>query len=295
MSGAKEIRTQINSIGSTRKITKAMEMVAASKMRRALEREATVVGFIIIAQNEMPMKRRRTCPVRGALRAGACAALLALSGNAAALDKGVSLAARGGTLGGGLEMKFPLHSKFNARLVANRFNKTDDKERKGNRYRGDLNLRTFGAIGDWHPDGGGFRVSIGVFSNGSELKAKTTGDSFTFNGRKYTGEANLLLDFESAAPYLGIGWGSQKPSGLSLDFEIGLLYQNTPQLSAHGSGGVGPGSSCNFTVNDKGIATVSDVCGGLKTDLEAEHKDLQDDIDDFKVYPVLSFGLQYRF
>ncbi len=38
MPGAKEIRTQINSIGSTRKITSAMEMVAASKMRRAQER-----------------------------------------------------------------------------------------------------------------------------------------------------------------------------------------------------------------------------------------------------------------
>lgn len=38
MPGAKEIRTQITSIGSTRKITKAMEMVAASKMRRAQER-----------------------------------------------------------------------------------------------------------------------------------------------------------------------------------------------------------------------------------------------------------------
>ena len=38
MPGAKEIRTQINSISSTRKITKAMEMVAASKMRRAQER-----------------------------------------------------------------------------------------------------------------------------------------------------------------------------------------------------------------------------------------------------------------
>jgi F-type H+-transporting ATPase subunit gamma len=38
MAGAKEIRTQIKSIGSTRKITKAMEMVAASKMRRAQQR-----------------------------------------------------------------------------------------------------------------------------------------------------------------------------------------------------------------------------------------------------------------
>lgn len=38
MAGAKEIRTQIKSIGSTCKITKAMEMVAASKMRRAQAR-----------------------------------------------------------------------------------------------------------------------------------------------------------------------------------------------------------------------------------------------------------------
>ncbi|HYW92873.1 MAG TPA: F0F1 ATP synthase subunit gamma [Gammaproteobacteria bacterium] len=38
MAGAKEIRTQIRSIQNTQKITKAMEMVAASKMRRAQER-----------------------------------------------------------------------------------------------------------------------------------------------------------------------------------------------------------------------------------------------------------------
>ena len=38
MAGAKEIRTQIKSIKNTQKITKAMEMVAASKMRRAQER-----------------------------------------------------------------------------------------------------------------------------------------------------------------------------------------------------------------------------------------------------------------
>jgi F-type H+-transporting ATPase subunit gamma len=38
MAGAKEIRTQISSIKSTQKITSAMEMVAASKMRKAQER-----------------------------------------------------------------------------------------------------------------------------------------------------------------------------------------------------------------------------------------------------------------
>jgi F-type H+-transporting ATPase subunit gamma len=59
MAGAKEIRTKISSIKSTQKITKAMEMVAASKMRRAQERMRaarpyaekirTVVGHIRLA------------------------------------------------------------------------------------------------------------------------------------------------------------------------------------------------------------------------------------------------------
>ena len=38
MANAKEIRGQIKSVKNTRKITRAMEMVAASKMRRAQER-----------------------------------------------------------------------------------------------------------------------------------------------------------------------------------------------------------------------------------------------------------------
>ena len=38
MASGKEIRTQITSIKSTQKITSAMEMVAASKMRKAQQR-----------------------------------------------------------------------------------------------------------------------------------------------------------------------------------------------------------------------------------------------------------------
>ena len=38
MASAKEIRGQIKAIQNTRKITKAMEMVAASKMRKAQDR-----------------------------------------------------------------------------------------------------------------------------------------------------------------------------------------------------------------------------------------------------------------
>ncbi|MEA3412682.1 MAG: F0F1 ATP synthase subunit gamma [Pseudomonadota bacterium] len=62
MSGEKEIRTQIKSIQSTQKITKAMEMVAASKMRRAQERMlasrpyaqkmSNVIGHLAMAHPE---------------------------------------------------------------------------------------------------------------------------------------------------------------------------------------------------------------------------------------------------
>ena len=45
MSQAKEVRTKINSVKSTQKITRAMELVAASKMRKAQERMATSKPF----------------------------------------------------------------------------------------------------------------------------------------------------------------------------------------------------------------------------------------------------------
>jgi F-type H+-transporting ATPase subunit gamma len=60
MANAKEIRTQIKSIRNTSKITKAMEMVAAAKMRRAQDRMAasrpyaekirTVIGHLMQAR-----------------------------------------------------------------------------------------------------------------------------------------------------------------------------------------------------------------------------------------------------
>jgi F-type H+-transporting ATPase subunit gamma len=51
MAGAKEIRTQIASIKNTQKITKAMQMVAASKMRRAQDRMLATRPYAAKIQN----------------------------------------------------------------------------------------------------------------------------------------------------------------------------------------------------------------------------------------------------
>jgi F-type H+-transporting ATPase subunit gamma len=62
MASGKEIRTQISSIKNTQKITSAMEMVAASKMRKAQDRMElgkpyaqrirAVIGHIALATPE---------------------------------------------------------------------------------------------------------------------------------------------------------------------------------------------------------------------------------------------------
>jgi F-type H+-transporting ATPase subunit gamma len=51
MPGTKEIRTKIASVKSTQKITKAMEMVAASKMRRAQERMRMARPFATMSRH----------------------------------------------------------------------------------------------------------------------------------------------------------------------------------------------------------------------------------------------------
>ncbi|MCG2634871.1 MAG: F0F1 ATP synthase subunit gamma [Gammaproteobacteria bacterium] len=74
MANAKEIRTKIGSIGSTQKITRAMEMVAASKMRRARERVITsrpyadkmrnVITHLAQAQTEVGHPYLRERPIK---------------------------------------------------------------------------------------------------------------------------------------------------------------------------------------------------------------------------------------
>ena len=74
MAGAKEIRTKISSVKSTQKITSAMEMVAASKMRKAQDRmEATrpyaekmrqVIGHVALANPEYKHPFMHARPVK---------------------------------------------------------------------------------------------------------------------------------------------------------------------------------------------------------------------------------------
>jgi F-type H+-transporting ATPase subunit gamma len=74
MSIAKEVRSKIQSIKNTQKITRAMEMVAASKMRKAQERMAQakpyakkmldVIGHVASSHVEYPHPYLQDRPVK---------------------------------------------------------------------------------------------------------------------------------------------------------------------------------------------------------------------------------------
>ena len=62
MAGSKEIRNKIKSVQSTRKITKAMEMVAASKMKKAQDRMRAVAAVPREGVQHRACTRRRPTP-----------------------------------------------------------------------------------------------------------------------------------------------------------------------------------------------------------------------------------------
>ena len=112
----------------------------------------------------------------------------------------------------------------------------------------------------------------------------------------YDGVLDTLVDFNSVAPYLGVGWNSRRgQSGLSIGIEAGVLFQGTPKLSATGMVTTGGGDMCDFSVSESGEATICPALSELKADLEAEHRELSGELDSYKLYPVVSLSVSYRF
>ena len=233
----------------------------------------------------------------------ACAMLLlAIVGNSHAQNTAISADVHFGTLGAGVEIKRKFNDHFNARLVINQYEFSYDETEDGTEYSGELDWSTYGVIADWHPAGNGFRLSVGLLANDNELRSSSVGGSFSYgtggNETDYEGNVNLKVAFESLAPYASIGWSSQKPRGLSVNFELGAMFQGTPLLSANGTAAdVNDSSiSCGFSIDDKGTVVPDGTCpDGFQDNLKDEHAELTDDFDDFDVYPVIVLGLQYRF
>jgi hypothetical protein len=191
-----------------------------------------------------------------------------------------------GTTGVGVHLSVPVQPNVNARFGVNAMNYSYSDNTSDVDYDFKLKLQTFDALLDWFPAGGGFRLSGGVVYNGNKVDARARSNStgsYTFNGRTYTaadaGTVNGRIDFRKVAPYLGIGWGNAlaKDKGWGFSADLGVLFQGAPRTSMTSSG-----------------CTLPD-CSQLQSDITAENRKLNDEVDSFKAYPVIRFGVSYKF
>jgi len=196
---------------------------------------------------------------------------------------GLAIAAKASTLGAGVELTTNVVPMLmNVRLQLNGFNYNKTITDTQVTYDGNLKLFTAGAIADIYPFAGKFRISGGLYYNGNKVDITgrpALGGTFTFNGVTYTsaqvGTVNGTIDFNNFAPYLGIGWGDAISSGspFGFSFEVGALYQGKPKTSI----------------------TTSRTVPGLSASIAAEKKRLDDALNNFRFYPVVAVGFNWRF
>ncbi len=186
------------------------------------------------------------------------------------------------TLGAGAELGYKLNDNFRIRLVGQGFKYSTDYTDTDLTYDGDLDLLTIGPMLDWHPWGGSFKLSGGLFYNGNEVSmtAKPTSD-VKIGDNTYSpsdiGTVDMKVDFNSVAPYLGFGWGNAfKGSNWTFNFEMGAMYQGEGDLS--------------YSTNGAAVNNAA-----FQADIAKEQDELQDEINKYKFYPVITLGLTYSF
>ncbi len=189
------------------------------------------------------------------------------------------------TLGVGPEISLGLSDYFSTRVAVNwgKYDvegETDDVE-----YDCELELISGLATVEWFPWAGGFHVDAGLLVNGNNFSGTgepSAGGTFTFDGVTYdavdVGTVKAEIDFESLAPYLGVGWGNPLDSEGNITFfvNLGVVFQGEPDVSIKTSG--------TLASDPVFLARV-----------EAERKDLEDDLDNFALYPVIALGVTYKF
>ena len=188
---------------------------------------------------------------------------------------------RAGTLGAGAEFGLKLSPHFTARAIANGANFGYDDTSDDIRYDGDLKLASYGVQLDYRfSETGPLYVTAGVYKNDNKIVATGRANgTVTVGGVPLTesqvGTLNGRATFDDAVPYLGIG--ARWPVGVvEINLEAGAYFQGRPSVTL---------------TSDSIYANLPDVQAALET----ERQSLQDDISDFKTYPVVELGLRYKF
>lgn len=195
---------------------------------------------------------------------------------------GIGVGLKAGTLGLGLDLSKSLSDKFDLRLNINQYDFDHSGTESGIDYDMNLKWQNTGLMLDWHPFGGGFRMSAGYVLNSNKISmAALPTSTYTLGNTTYTSAQVGALAGEvkfSNGGYLGIGYGKGGVrEGFGFIFELGVLYQGSPKLNLTSTGGT-LSSDPTFQAN-----------------LQSEIAQAEDGMKDYKLYPQVAVGVSYGF
>ena len=209
------------------------------------------------------------------------AAIALLATGTATADFGVGIKA--GTLGLGVEARWdPPVPWFDVRAGLNSYDYKESGGFASVDYDATLALDSYYLTGNFKFPLSPFRLTLGAFSNGNEiqlLSQDTGGADFNIGGGSFSpddvGVLSSVTSFDETAPYAGVGFDFEVFGKVGLNLDFGVLWQGEPVVTLDFSG---PGS-----------------VPGLDQAIEAERLALEDEMSDYKAYPVLSLSFVYNF
>jgi hypothetical protein len=203
-------------------------------------------------------------------------ALTAAAGSAQAFGLGL----KAGTLGVGADLGFGILPTLGGRVGVSGMNVSTHVETSDVRYDAKAKFADVNLFLDWSPLGP-FRITGGFIPN--DNKIDLTGRASTASGNAVVPPGATLNGTvkpeTSFAPYLGIGYGNVWTKGVNFYFDLGVMFQGTPEVSL----------SLNC-----GTASPAQ-CAAAQSQVAAERQRVQDKVDKYKYYPVANIGITIGF
>ena len=190
-----------------------------------------------------------------------------------------------GTNGGLIEGSYKLTPQFVLRGQGAFIDFDDGFKSSDVKYSGRLHFNTGGGFVDWHPWSNPWLFSAGGVGGERKVDLKATPaitGTIKINGQQFpiteVGEVDGTADFGSPAPFVGLGWDNTFYSAHKIAFRAvaGVIFGDDPKVNLHA---VGPFA--------EDATVISDV--------QAEQASLENDVHDYRYYPVVQLGVNYRF
>ncbi len=156
-------------------------------------------------------------------------------------------------------------------------------------YDSDIDLENSYVLADWHPWNRYFRLSGGVFLNNSGATVVTRcnanalipgTESCEFGNSRFSpailGEVTTKVDFDSLAPYFGIGWGHRPDTGFAFNADLGVIYVGSASVDMSSSGSCNDNASC-------------------RNEIEQEEREIEEELDKYRLLPFAAIGVSYLF